>query len=92
MSLPTWEPWVSKTLQGKSKGEWNLEQVQKYLKVKPNHKAKDLLQWVLDPNIHPINPFPNADRRKFERLLGKVKSNKRKSNEKRKSKKDDSSS
>ena len=27
-------PWVSKTLNGKSKGDWNLEQVRNYLKVK----------------------------------------------------------
>ena len=37
--FPVWEVWVSFEKNGAKKGPWNLQQVQRFLKIKPNAKA-----------------------------------------------------
>ena len=45
-TLPVWEAWTSKEVNGVSKGAWNLIQLERYLKVRPKHKVKKILGWL----------------------------------------------
>ena len=59
---PAWEPFTSKSDKGISKGDWNLNQLNKFLAFKPAAKPKQILSWLENETIHPQNPHPtNAD-------------------------------
>ena len=55
---PVWDPFTSKADKGISKMDWNVRQIRKFLTVKPNAKPGQVLAWLENQTIHPVNPYP----------------------------------